>query len=156
MSAASTKPADRWLRIGGRLLVVAVLVVSYLDNRTALIGILWIPGAFLLVAGLSLNLVARVYLGRFYSEAVRIRPDHKLIMNGPYRFVRHPIYLSVILFTFCPPVILGSIYGFFIALAIIPMLLHRISIEEKFLVSKFGEEYLEYAQRTKKLIPGVY
>lgn len=93
---------------------------------------------------------------KFYSEAVRIRPDHELVTNGPYRFIRHPIYLSVILFTFCPPVILGSFYGFILALAIIPMLIHRIGVEEKYLVSRFGDEYLEYAHGTKRLIPYLY
>ena len=97
LPAPEEKPADRWLQVGGRLLIVAVVVISVLDRRDFLVNDLWVPGAVLLVAGLSLSLVARLYLGRFYSEAVRIEPDHKLITRGPYHFVRHPTYLGVIL-----------------------------------------------------------
>ncbi|HZY47498.1 MAG TPA: isoprenylcysteine carboxylmethyltransferase family protein [Candidatus Bathyarchaeia archaeon] len=156
MATLGEKPADRWLQVGGRLLIVAVLVVSIIDKRGFVVSALWISGTALLVAGLSLNIVARIYLGRFYSEAVRIRPDHRLIRNGPYRFVRHPIYLSVILFSLSAPIILGSLYGFIVSLALIPMLLHRIRIEEKYLISKFGREYIEYAYKTRKLIPYIY
>jgi len=52
--------------------------------------------------------------------------------------------------------ILGSLYGFILMLVPIPMLLYRIRIEEKALVSRFGQEYLDYASKTKKLIPYVY
>lgn len=156
MTGAEGKPADRWFQVGGRLLIIAVLVISALDKEAFVISDLWGLGAVLLVAGLTLNLVARLYLGRFYSEAVRIRPDHRLITTGPHHFIRHPIYLSVILFTLSAPVILGSLYGFLVALSLTPMLLHRIRIEEKFLFSKFGEEYVEYAHKTKRLIPYIY
>jgi protein-S-isoprenylcysteine O-methyltransferase Ste14 len=52
--------------------------------------------------------------------------------------------------------IFESLYGFVVMLFIIPLLLNRIRIEEKVMVSRFGQEYLEYALRTKKLIPYVY
>jgi protein-S-isoprenylcysteine O-methyltransferase Ste14 len=155
VSSGTEKVTDRWFQLGGPLLILAVLVVSYLSTAV-LISTLWIPGGVLLVVGLSLNAVSRAYLGKFYLEAVRIGSDHELITDGPYRFTRHPVYLSVLFFAFCPPLILGSVYGFVVALAIIPMVLHRISVEEKFLVSRFGEEYLEYSHRTKRLIPYVY
>jgi protein-S-isoprenylcysteine O-methyltransferase Ste14 len=77
-------------------------------------------------------------------------------MSGPYRFVRHPFYLGEILFYLSIPMIFGSLYGFIAMLVLIPMLLYRIRIEEKILVSKFGREYLEYAHRAKKLIPYIY
>jgi len=145
------KSADRWLLVVGRLVVVAGLVISALDiailrhGRFTLtaVGVL---GVALFLAGLSLYGVARLTLGRFFSEAVRIMPEHKLITNGPYRIIRHPIYLGEILYGLSIPMILGSLYGFVIMLALIPMLLHRIGIEEKVLVSRFGQEYVEYAQ----------
>jgi protein-S-isoprenylcysteine O-methyltransferase Ste14 len=52
--------------------------------------------------------------------------------------------------------IANSLFGFVIMLAIIPILFNRIRVEERVLVSSFGEEYLEYAHRTKKLIPYIY
>jgi protein-S-isoprenylcysteine O-methyltransferase Ste14 len=52
--------------------------------------------------------------------------------------------------------ILGSLFGFVIMLVLIPMLLRRIEYEEKVLSARFGQEYEEYASRTKKLIPRIY
>jgi protein-S-isoprenylcysteine O-methyltransferase Ste14 len=52
--------------------------------------------------------------------------------------------------------IANSLYGFVIMLITIPILFHRIKIEEEILVSRFGQEYLEYTQKTKKLIPYLY
>jgi protein-S-isoprenylcysteine O-methyltransferase Ste14 len=50
----------------------------------------------------------------------------------------------------------GLAHGLVIMLFMIPVLLYRIRIGEKVLVSRFGQEYLEYAHRTKKLIQYVY
>ncbi len=156
------KSADRWLLpVLGRLVVVAGLAVSALDLAILRHG-RSIPTAFgilgfvFLLAGLSLYGVARLTLGRFYSETVRIKPGHRLITNGPYRIIRHPIYLAVVLFALSIPMILGSLFGFVTILALIPMLIHRIRFEEKVLSSTFGQEYIEYAHKTKKLIPYIY
>jgi protein-S-isoprenylcysteine O-methyltransferase Ste14 len=54
------------------------------------------------------------------------------------------------------PLIFGSLYGFLIMPAIVPMLLYRIGYEEKVLAANFGQEYEDYARRTWKLIPFVY
>jgi protein-S-isoprenylcysteine O-methyltransferase Ste14 len=39
---------------------------------------------------------------------------------------------------------------------LVPLILYRIGIEEKMLIEKFGDEYVEYMKKTKKLIPNVY
>jgi len=54
------------------------------------------------------------------------------------------------------PLFFSSIYGFFLMLGLIPCVIYRIKIEEKMLIKKFGTEYMEYAKRTKKLIPHIY
>lgn len=115
-----------------------------------------IAGTAFLLVGSGLYGVARRALGEFFSEAVRIRPEHKLVTVGPYRLIRHPIYLGEVFWGLSIPMILGSLYGSIIMLAPIPMLLYRIGIEEKALTSKFGQEYLDYASKTKKLIPYIY
>jgi protein-S-isoprenylcysteine O-methyltransferase Ste14 len=156
------KSTDRWiLPIMGRLIYYAGIAASVLDIEVLRQGrftfdLIAILGVALFIAGLGLYLISRLTLGRFYSETVRIMPEHKLITRGPYRIIRHPIYLGEILIFISIPVILGSIFGFVIMLLLIPMILLRIRIEEKVLHSKFGEEYDEYASRTKKLVPCVY
>src|SRR5713226_1275516 len=115
---------DRWLLpVLGRVVVIASLAVSVLDIR--LLGdmrfILPDLGAFgfvLVLAGASLAIMGRLTLRRFYSERVRIRPDHRLITHGLYRFVRHPIYLGVLLFAFSAPLILRSLLGLVVMAAL--------------------------------------
>lgn len=151
----------RWFPIIGRLIYFAGIIVSALDEAIVRHGRLsfnavGIAGVALFLAGLAFYGVARWTLGKFFSEAIRVLPEHKLITSGIYSRVRHPIYLGEILIFLAVPMILGSPYGFAIMLVLIPMLLYRIRIEEKILVSKFGQEHLEYAHKTKKLIPYIY
>ncbi len=158
---AEEKTADRWVPILSGIIWLADIVVCVLDivilqhGRYSLTYV-GIAGVALFIAGIGLYEVARRTLGKFFSEAVRILPEHKLITRGPYSLIRHPIYLGEILFAFSIPMIANSLYGFVIMLVIIPILLYRISIEEKVLVSKFGQEYIEYAHKTKKIIPYIY
>jgi protein-S-isoprenylcysteine O-methyltransferase Ste14 len=49
-----------------------------------------------------------------------------------------------------------SLYGFIITIFLFPLILYRIRIEEHTLLKKFGEEYRDYLQKSKKLIPCVY
>ena len=161
LSEIAEKSVDRWLPVLSGILWLAAIAISVIDlvilqhgryNLTAF-GIAVV--AFLL-GGLGLYVIARRALGELFSEAVRIIPEHKLVTGGPYRLIRHPIYLGEIFFGLSIPMILGSLYGFTIMLVPIPMLLYRIRIEEKVLVSRFGQEYLDYASKTKKLIPYIY
>ena len=158
---AEEKGADRWVPILSGLVWFAALIVSGLDIEILQHGkysfaVVGITGVAFLLAGLGLYEVARRTLGELFSEAVRILPEHKLITSGPYHLIRHPVYLGAILFGLSIPMISNSLYGFVIMLIPIPILLRRIGIEEKVLVSKFGQEYLEYARKTKKLIPYIY
>jgi len=158
---AEEKSADRWLPVVSGLLWLGAIVVSVMDlvilrhGRYDLTSV-EIAGAAFLLVGSGLYGIARRALGEFFSEAVRITPEHKLVTVGPYRLIRHPIYLGEIFWGHSIPMILGSLYGSIIMLAPIPMLLHRIGIEEKALTSRFGQEYLDYASKTKKLIPYIY
>ena len=161
LSEIVQKSADAWLPVLSGLLWVAAIVISVLDlvilqhGRYNLTPV-GIAGAAFLLGGLGLYEIAHRALGELFSEVVRITPEHKLVTSGPYRLIRHPIYLGEIFFGLSIPMILGSLYGFIIMLIPIPMLIYRIRIEEKMLVSRFGQEYLDYASKTKKLIPYIY
>ena len=156
---AEEKSADKWIPVIGGLLFPITIVVSLLDlparNWTYNLPV-GITGVAMLTAGLTLYAASRKFLGRFYSEAVKIVPDHRLITDGPYRMIQHPMYLSEIVFGLSIPMIFDSLLGLFIMLVPIPLILLRIRFEEGVLVSRFGQEYLEYSRRTKKLIPYIY
>jgi protein-S-isoprenylcysteine O-methyltransferase Ste14 len=94
----------------------------------------------------------------YLAHYVRIQKDrgHRVITTGPYKYVRHPMYVGIILFILCFPLALGSLYSFIPALIIVILFVIRTSLEDKTLQEEL-EGYQEYARRVRyKLIPGIY
>lgn len=96
-------------------------------------------------------------IGKFFNPRVSVYEDHQLITGGAYKNIRHPLYLGSLLSFISIPVVFNS-WGalLIIAIATVPALIYRIKIEEEFLLRHFGEEYREYMQHTKKMIPGIW
>jgi protein-S-isoprenylcysteine O-methyltransferase Ste14 len=93
-------------------------------------------------------------LGKQWSFAARIVEEHTLITEGPYKFVRHPIYAGM----FGMMLATGLAISHWVAL--IPAVLIfwlgtrlRIASEEKLLRETFGDQYMQYALRVPALIP---
>ena len=82
--------------------------------------------------------------------------EHRIVRTRLYRYIRHPAYLGAMLMSFGGPLVLGSIHGFLLMILIIPVYPYRIKIEEKMLLEKLGDEYLNYVKTTWRLIPYVY
>jgi protein-S-isoprenylcysteine O-methyltransferase Ste14 len=94
----------------------------------------------------------------FLSTMVRIQTDRKqqVISTGVYGFVRHPLYLGMLLMLFGAPLLLGSLLGFIISLTALVVLVGRILGEEKMLVNEL-EGYAEYKKKVKyRLFPLVW
>ena len=93
------------------------------------------------------------HLDKQWSIALEIQEDHKLITTGPYRRVRHPMYLGVFVYTiglcFISLDILVTIFFVFT----IWVNYRRIPSEEQMMIDQFGDEYLEYMKRSGRLIP---
>jgi protein-S-isoprenylcysteine O-methyltransferase Ste14 len=128
------------------------LAVRFLPDTAA-----WrILGAALTVIGVVVAIWARFYLGKNWSATVTVKEKHELIQSGPYSLVRHPIY-SGFLLAILGTVIYGGEGRGLIALALILVTWKIKSIhEEAFMVSEFGEHYVEYRQRVKALIPFIW
>ncbi|MDY6856980.1 MAG: isoprenylcysteine carboxylmethyltransferase family protein [Thermodesulfobacteriota bacterium] len=93
-------------------------------------------------------------LGRYHSVHIEIKKDHMLIRRGPYKYMRHPYYLSVIFELLGVPLIPNSYYSFCVSLAVyIPLLLTRLNLEEKAMTDKLGREYLLYKREVWGLFP---
>jgi protein-S-isoprenylcysteine O-methyltransferase Ste14 len=94
------------------------------------------------------------YLSRF----VEIQEDrgHKVITTGPYKFVRHPMYISALILMIALPIALGSLYALIPMAFIIVFIIIRTYLEDKTLHKEL-EGYVEYAQKTKfRLLPGIW
>jgi protein-S-isoprenylcysteine O-methyltransferase Ste14 len=84
-----------------------------------------------------------------------VRKGAIFISRGPYKFIRHPMYLAVILFS--TAIVLGSLnpLRLLILIVLIATLVYKIEFEEKLLIQNF-ENYSEYCKTTKKLVPFIY
>jgi protein-S-isoprenylcysteine O-methyltransferase Ste14 len=101
--------------------------------------------------GLSLLLSS---LGGFFSTTVQITSDQRIVTGGPYRVIRHPAY-SDSLFTLLGLGLSAKTWGGTLVIVVLFGLVYayRISIEENLLKAEFGQEYVHYAKKTKRLIP---
>jgi protein-S-isoprenylcysteine O-methyltransferase Ste14 len=113
-------------------------------------------GLMMVLAGVIIRLVAIATLKKNFSGLLRIREGHTLTTNGIYQWVRHPAYLGAILLFLGIPVMVSSVLGLLVMLLLVPYLLHRIKLEEKMLIGRFGAEYEDYMRHSKKLIPYLY
>lgn len=113
-------------------------------------------GLGLFTTSFALRIAAKRTLGRYYTYVLRNGQKTNLVNYGIYKHVRHPIYLAMFIYTSAVPLLFSSLYGFLIMLGLIPCVLYRIEIEEKMLVEEFGDEYRDYMQNSKKLIPYIY
>lgn len=96
-------------------------------------------------------------LGKQWALAARLVEGHNLIQDGPYRFVRNPIYTGM----FGMLLATGLAAGRWIPLLVATLLFGagtyvRIRIEERLLRQAFGAEFEEYARRVPAVIPGIY
>jgi protein-S-isoprenylcysteine O-methyltransferase Ste14 len=113
-----------------------------------------LPGCLLALAGASLVLRSRVELGPAWSFVPKADQGTGLITTGPYRLVRHPIYLGFALLVTGEALAFASWPALLVALSgIVPTFAWRASAEEKLLRRTFGERYEVYRQRTKMIVP---
>jgi protein-S-isoprenylcysteine O-methyltransferase Ste14 len=93
-------------------------------------------------------------LGIFHSIHVEIREQHPLIQAGPYRYVRHPYYLSNVIEAFGLVLIVDAGIPVLIALVVyFALLIHRLRFEEGALKNKFQQLFVEYQRDVPLIIP---
>ena len=141
--------------------VVAMLDFVFLQNLKfqafALLGL------FLLVAGGYMRMKARLQLKekagfKTLAETARLQTmeGHRLVKDGLYKHIRHPLYLGETVRNFGFVMIFSSIYGVLLIAVATIFIAFRIRMEERMLVQVFGDEYREYQKNTKRIIPYVY
>lgn len=115
---------------------------------------LGIAGAVVFVAALLLLWRTHVDLGRNWSESLELMESHRLVTNGVYRHVRHPMYAAIWLWGIAQALLLHNLIAGFSALAVFaPLYFIRVPREEKMMIDHFGPAYAEYMARTRRILP---
>jgi protein-S-isoprenylcysteine O-methyltransferase Ste14 len=113
-----------------------------------------LAGCVLALAGAALVLRSRAALGPAWSFVPKADQDIGLVATGPYRLVRHPIYLGFALLALGEALAFGSWPALLVLLAgIVPTFCWRAHAEEKLLNRAFGARYVIYRQRTSMIVP---
>jgi protein-S-isoprenylcysteine O-methyltransferase Ste14 len=145
-----------------RLSAAALFIVAFTD-----IGLLhWsdtVPGAtrapaMIVFAVATMLAVRAIVTNRFFSIAVRVQTDrgHHVISDGPYRVIRHPGYLGMIVAAPSAALALGSWWALVPALAYSALIARRAALEDRYLREHL-EGYAGYADRVRfRLVPGVW
>lgn len=112
---------------------------------------------FLVVAiGLGFAIWARRVLGRNWSGIVTVKQDHELVQEGPYRWVRHPIYTGLLVAFAGTAIARGGEWRGLLAVAIVfAALWRKLKLEERWMIETFGDAYLRYREKVRALIPFV-
>ncbi|WP_123053363.1 isoprenylcysteine carboxylmethyltransferase family protein [Clostridium sp. JN-1] len=140
--------------------VYACIYFSFLfRNKLNLIlphSFFWV-GIIFMSVGIVIRCWAVFTLRKFFSLSVIVESKQSIVSSGPYKLIRHPAYTGTILTLIGISISIKSIMSILTALIIISVVYgYRIKIEEKVLINSFGKEYLNYINKTWKLIPWVF
>ena len=110
--------------------------------------------ALVTVFGISFTWWARIHLGRFWSNAITHKEDHRIIDTGPYGMVRHPIYTGLIIAILATGIAVGTWTALLGALFICFGEWQKARMEEGFLSVELGQEaYRSYRRRVPMIVP---
>jgi protein-S-isoprenylcysteine O-methyltransferase Ste14 len=152
--------------LGGRLVYMVILILGFV----LLFGRVRMPygqmrlwsasrisdtlGLAIQTIGLAFSVWARRALGKNWSARVTIGARQELIIAGPYRIVRHPIYSGLLFALIGTAIIAGNLNALAGFLLILVSVLIKLRREESALREHFGETYVDYARCVPALVPG--
>lgn len=113
-------------------------------------------GIVILVLSLLFAIWARIVLGRNWSGAIQKVEGQRLVRSGPYKYIRNPIYTGIVCGFFGTFITFGLLASFIAFCIILLIYIMKISREQKFLITEFGEEYKKYIKESWALIPYIF
>jgi protein-S-isoprenylcysteine O-methyltransferase Ste14 len=151
------------LMSGLLIVVAAIYALSGCDHRWAwsrvhLVAVpTWLAvEALALVVWANLLTFQVIQANRFAASVIQLETSQTLATGGPYRLVRHPMYLAMILHWLATPVALGSFLALAAAVFTVPIFVLRLLNEEK-LLRRDLPGYADYCRQTRRrLVPGIW
>lgn len=141
------------------LVLTFSVIVTWLTNpdrikwsALSLPGWLRWTGALVSLAAAPLLLWVHHALGASYSAKLEIR-QQRLVTAGPYRWMRHPMYSAIFLWTVGLSLIVANWMVFFTPVAFAVFVIRRVPGEEQMMIEAYGDTYREYMKHTARFLP---
>jgi protein-S-isoprenylcysteine O-methyltransferase Ste14 len=112
-------------------------------------------GFLIFLCGFFISIWARIILAKNWGMPMTLKEKPELVTTGPYAYVRHPIYLGMIIAMVGTTIVI-NIFWFIPLIIISAYFVYSLKIEEKNMLQQFPKEYKEYKKQTKALIPFIY
>jgi len=151
------------LRLISVLLYAGVMVAVWCSHQAmgrfppGLRAPLFWAGLALMALGIAFRWWAIRVLAKFFTVDVAVHADHRIVRDGPYRWLRHPSYTGSLATFFGFGLALGN--GLSLLAVMVPVIIgfaYRIRVEEAALSRAFPQAYPEYARQTRRLFPGIW
>lgn len=113
-------------------------------------------GIAFMLAGFFITYKANRAIAENWSPVLEKTKEQRLVRSGVYAFVRHPLYLSGLLILVGTNIYFANTWSWFSILMVFIVTLYRIPIEEGRLEERYGQEYIDYKQKTKAIIPWMF
>lgn len=140
------------------LIFLLAIVVGFLFERVFPVSVVphlvaWVAGPAFVVLGAFIGVVS---LGAFFragTSPLPIRATTALVIEGPYRFSRNPMYLGLSVLYLGIALWMGGLWPLVLLPVVIAVLQRQVIVrEEQFMEQRFGEDYLRYKARVRRWI----
>ena len=151
-----------FLKILGVLLISHTLTITFtvlgwfkINND---LDKIWIYLSFFTYpVGLVLRYISIIYLGTYFTRDVEVSKDQNFVSKGPYRILRHPLYLGLYLLTISVPLFFANWLMTIVSMVIMFMILNvRMQIEEKLMEETLRKAYTIWKKKRYRFIPFIY
>ena len=114
-------------------------------------------GVALVVIGFVIRIHSMLTLKQYFTYSVAKVEGHRIVETGLYKFIRHPGYLGQLIIFIGISISISNWLSILVMMIPVTLgYLYRINVEERFMREQLGEDYLNYQERTKRIIPMIY
>lgn len=145
--------------LGISLLLAPILYLAELIDFASFHLLDWqrIMGGVCALIGIACFYWTHSILGKNWSLLLELKKDHELIMSGPYKYVRHPMYASIYIIHIGFLILTANwLVGILLLAPFTLLYIVRVRSEEQMMLEKFGKKYQDYMKKSGRLFPKLF